>query len=302
MKKLIYTLLLLVITQLSFSQELLCEVSVVAPDVSKIQSDPKVFKTLENAISEFMNNTKWSTEVYGDNEKIDCSIFIAIKKQTGNFYSGTLTLISKRPVFNSSYQTTILNIIDNDILFSYKEFEPIEIAENQFVSNLSHLLAFYANMIIAMDKETFENKGGEIYLQKANELVNVVGSANGSKYKGWRSVDKNKRSRYWLVTNLLNPRFENFRTAFYQYYREGLDNFYSDDVLARTNIKKALQNLAKVSLDDPNISIMQMWSETKSKETIEMFKGAPEGEKTAIVNLLKKVDPVNANKYDVIMK
>jgi hypothetical protein len=302
MHKFIFCFILALSTSFVFSQELFCDVSISAPDASKITSDAKVFKTLENAISEFMNTTKWTTNTYAESEKIDCSVFIAIKEQSGEIYSGSFTIISKRPVFNSDYNTTVMNIIDNDIVFTYKEFQAIEIADNQFVSNLSHLLAFYANMMIGIDHETFENKGGEIHLQKALDLVNTVSSTDGSRYKGWKSIDNNKRSRYWLITNLMNPRYELFRTAQYKYYREGLDNFYNDDILARKNIKLALADLAKISLDDPNLSLMQMWSDSKSKETIDIYKDAPEAEKKEIVNILRKVDPVNADKYKVISK
>lgn len=299
MKKIFYTILFLTTINFVISQELICDVSVSAPDVTKVSADPKTFKTLENQIREFMNNTKWTSETYGENEKIECSLFIAIKSQTGNTFSGTFTLVSKRPVFNSNYNTTVLNIIDNDIKFSYKEFEPIEISEGQFVTNLSHLLAFYANIIIGMDNETFAKEGGEVYLQKAQDLVNL---ASTTSYTGWKSRDKNKRSRYWLITSLMNPRYSTFREAQYTYYRLGLDNFYNDEKLARQNIKAALELLAKVSLDDPNITIIQMWNETKQQEVIDIYKSAPQDEKTAIVNILRKVDPVNANKYKVISK
>lgn len=302
MHKFLFSFFLALSTSFVFGQELFCDVSVSAPDASKITSDPKVFKTLENAILEFMNTTKWTTNTYAESEKIDCSIFIAIKSQSGDNYSGSVTIVSKRPVFNSDYNTTVLNIIDNDIVFNYKEFQAIEIAENQFVSNLSHVLAFYANIVIGMDNETFEKKGGEVYLQKALDLVNIVSSSEGGVYKGWKSIDNNKRSRYWLITNLMNPRYELFRNVQYQYYREGLDNFYTDEVLARKNIKIALEDLAKISQDDPNMSLMQMWSDTKSKETIDIYKDAPDAEKKEIVNVLRKVDPVNADKYKAISK
>jgi len=299
MQKIFYTFLFIITLNFVVAQELLCDVSVSAPDVSKITTDPKVFKTLENQIREFMNNTKWTSETYGENEKIECSIFIAIKAQKGNTYSGSFTVVSKRPVFNSNYNTTVLNIIDNDISFTYKEFEPIEISENQFVNNLSHLLAFYANIIIGVDNETFAKKGGDVYLQKAQDLVNL---ASTTSYTGWKARDKNKRSRYWLITSLMNPRYSTFRESLYTYYRLGLDNFYSDEKLARKNIKDALELLAKVSLEDPNITIIQMWNETKRQETIDIFKGAPQDEKTAIVNILRKVDPVNSDKYNKILK
>ena len=303
MKKIFHTIIFLLFCSMATkAQELICEVSVVAPDASKIKSDPKVFKTLENSIAEFMNNTKWTSENYTEFEKIECSIFIGIKTQSGNNYSGTITVISKRPVFNSSYNTTVLNIIDNDFSFGYKEFEAIEFAENQFVSNLSHVLSFYAYTIIGMDNETFAKRGGDTYLQKAADIVNIVTPTDAKTYAGWKSYDKNKRNRYWLITNILNTRYDAFRDAQYIYYREGLDNFYTDPILARTKIKEALEKLAKVSQDDPNISIMQMWSETKSQETIDIYKKAEPIEKTAIVNILRKVDPVNADKYNVIAK
>ena len=193
MYKFLTLLCLFFICQKSFAQELNCEVSVVAPDASKIKADPKVFKTLENTIFEFMNNRKWTTESFEDFEKIDCSIFIGIKSQSGDRYTASITVISKRPVFNSDYKTTVLNIIDNDFVFDYKEFEPIEFAENQFISNLSHVLAFYANMIIAMDYETFSENGGEKYLLKAQDLANIVSSADAKTYIGWKSYDKNKK-------------------------------------------------------------------------------------------------------------
>jgi len=302
MQKLLFTILFICSINIIISQELFCEVSISAPDKSKITADPKVFKTLENAINEFMNTTKWTSENYSDEEKIDCSIFIAIKSQSGTSYSGSFTIVSKRPVFNSSYKTTVLNIIDNDILFEYKEFQAIEMSENQFVNNLSHLLSYYANIIIGMDNETFAEKGGEVYLQKATDLVSFVSPSDSKRYKGWESSTKNKRSRYWLVKNLMDSRYDSFRTAMYTYHRLGLDNFYTDEKLARENIKVALEDLAKVSLDDPNISIMQMWNDAKSKEAIDVFKSAPSEEKTAIINILRKVDPVNAEKYTVINK
>ncbi|MGB1018295.1 MAG: DUF4835 family protein [Chitinophagales bacterium] len=302
MYKFLTLLCLFFICQKSFAQELNCEVSVVAPDASKIKADPKVFKTLENTIFEFMNNRKWTTESFEDFEKIDCSIFIGIKSQSGDRYTASITVISKRPVFNSDYKTTVLNIIDNDFVFDYKEFEPIEFAENQFISNLSHVLAFYANMIIAMDYETFSENGGEKYLVEAQNLLNLVSVADSKIYLGWKATDKNKRSKYWLVTHTLNTRYLDYRKAFYQYHRLGLDTFYTDEKLARKNIVESLDLLAKISADNPNISIMQMWSETKSSETIKIFKGAPTDEKTGAVNVLRKVDPVNANDYNAILK
>jgi hypothetical protein len=284
------------------AQELMCEVSVVAPDRSKVKTDPKVFKTLENSISEFMNTRKWTTDVFGENEKIECSIFIAITDEAsgGGSYSGSITVISKRPVYNSDYHSTVLNVVDNDFVFQYQEFQPLEFNENQFTQNLTHVLSFYAYLMIGMDYETFGLKGGEKYLQRASDIANVVSANEGRAFPGWKSYEKNQRNRYWVITHMLNSRYEPYRTGLYKYHREGLDNFYSDPVLARQNIKDALNELAKVSQDNPNLSIMLMWSESKRDELVGVFSEAPAPEKDEILKVLKRVDPINSDKYERI--
>lgn len=300
MKKIffLFVLLAVALTQLN-AQELICEVVVSAPDASKISTDQKVFKTLENSIKEFLNNRKWTSENFKDHEKIQLSIFIGITDQPAeNAYTGTITVISKRPVFNSDYNTTVLNIIDNDFAFVYKEFDPIEFNEFQFTSNLSHVLGYYAYLAIGADYDTYSNKGGQKYLQKAADIVAVVGATEGNTYKGWKSYDKNQRNRYWFVTHMLNSRYEPFRNALYIYHREGLDNFYSDPVIARSNISKALEEIAKVASDNPNLPLMQTWSESKQEEITGAFTGATEEEKTAFLVLIKKADPVNASLYE----
>jgi hypothetical protein len=283
------------------AQEFVCEVTVTAPDQSKVNTDPKVFKTLENSIKEFMNNRKWTSENFKEHEKIQISIFIGITEQLGdNGYSASLTVVTKRPAFNSNYNSTVLNIIDNDFSFVYKEFDPIEFNEFQFTSNLSHVLGYYAYLALGVDYDTYEKQGGQKYLQKAADIVAVVGSAEGNTYKGWKSYDKNQRNRYWFITHLLNGRYEPYRTALYIFHREGLDNFYTDPVLARANVMKALEEIAKVSQDNPNLPLVQTWSESKRDEIIGMFSKASTEEKTAFFALIKKADPVNASLYDKI--
>ncbi len=283
------------------AQELFCEVTVSAPDASKVRTDPKVFKTLENTIAEFMNNRKWTDENFEDHEKIQLSIFIGITDQAGdNGYTGSITVISKRPVFNSTYNSTVLNMIDNDFVFIYKEFDPIEFNEFQFNSNLSHMLGFYAYLAIGIDYDTYSDLGGQKYLQKAQDMVAVVGTAEANTYKGWKSYDKNQRNRYWFITHLLNGRYEPFRKAMFIYHREGLDTFYDDPLLARQNVMKGLQEVAKVAQDNPNLPLIQTWSESKQDEIIGVFSEAPEEEKTVFLQLIKTADPVNASNYDKI--
>lgn len=283
------------------AQELICEVTVSAPDASKVNTDPRVFKTLENSITEFMNNRKWTDESFKEHEKIQMSIFIGITEQSGdNGYSGSITVVTKRPVFNSNYNSTVLNIIDNDFAIVYKEFDPIEFNEFQFTSNLSHILGYYAFLAIGVDYDTYADLGGQKYLQKAQDMVNLVGTSEANAYKGWKSYDKNQRNRYWFITHLMNGRYEPFRKAMYIYHREGLDNFYDDPELARSKVMAGLNEVAKVSQDNPNLPLVQTWSESKLNEIVGVFSEAPAEEKTAFLALIKKADPTNANEYDRI--
>jgi len=248
-----------------------------------------------------MNNRKWTADNFNDHEKIQLSIFIGITNQQGeNGYEASLTIISKRPIFNSNYNSTVLNIIDNDFTFVYREFDPIEFNEFQFTSNLSHVLGYYAYTIIGVDYDTYADKGGQKYLQRAADIVAVVGTSEGTTYRGWKSYDKNQRNRYWFITHLLNGRYEPFRTAMYIYHREGLDNFYSDPALARANVYRALEDIAKVAQDNPNLPLIQTWSESKQDEIIGVYSKAPTEEKTTFLALIKRADPVNASAYDKI--
>jgi len=302
MKK-IFSILLIGIVSFSTlnAQELICEVTVSAPDASKVNTDPRVFKTLENSITEFMNNRKWTDESFKEHEKIQMSIFIGITEQSGdNGYSGSITVVTKRPVFNSNYNSTVLNIIDNDFAIVYKEFDPIEFNEFQFTSNLSHILGYYAYLAIGVDYDTYADLGGQKYLQKVQDMVNLVGTSEANAYKGWKSYDKNQRNRYWFITHLMNGRYEPFRKAMYIYHREGLDNFYDDPELARSKVMAGLNEVAKVSQDNPNLPLVQTWSESKLNEIVGVFSEAPAEEKTAFLALIKKADPTNANEYDRI--
>ncbi|MGB1247758.1 MAG: DUF4835 family protein [Chitinophagales bacterium] len=295
----------LFITILSFNaivaQELNCEVSVLAPDASKISADQKIFKTLENDLSEFMSSRKWTNDVFSENERIECSILIGITNQNGeNEFEGTMTVISKRPVFNSDYQSTVLNIIDQEIKFSYTEHQAIEFNENQFYDNLGHLMGYYAYLIIGVDYDTFSEQGGTKYLEKAAEIVNVVSPSEGNTYSGWKSTEKNPRNRYWLINSMLNSRYENFRKAMYQYHRLGLDLFYSDEVKGREGITAALELLEVVGEDNPNLPIMRTWSDSKALEVANIYKEATDAEKTAVLKLLEVIDGINIDKYQKI--
>jgi hypothetical protein len=181
------------------SQELKCQVQILSNQIQS--SDKRVFKTLRNSINEFMNTQKWTSDVFGDNERIDCSILLNITEwNMVDEFKGTIQVQARRPVFNSSYDSRLINFVDNNLHFRYLEYDPLEFSESTHISNLTSILSFYAYIIIALDYDSFSPDGGGVYLQKAQ---NIVINAQSAPEKGW-TASSNKKNRYWMVENMLN--------------------------------------------------------------------------------------------------
>ncbi len=294
-KYLIFTGLLFVTIKLS-SQELNCGVTVNADQLS--QTDAKVFKTLETAIFEFMNNRKWTDDVFKPEERIDCQLVITVtEEESSDNFNAQANIVSRRPVFGSDYNSTLINFQDKDWEFQYAEYQPLEYNENQFVNNLTSMLAYYAYIIIGFDYDSFSPKGGDKYFLKAQSIVN---QASNREESGWKSYD-GSRNRYWLVTNLLDPKFSGFRDAFYQYHRQALDLFYDDQLKPVTTITKTLQTFDNINRTQPNSMIMQLFFSAKSAELAGIYTNSNPAEKAKAVNLLMRLDPVNSDSYQQIM-
>ena len=280
----------------SVAQELNCKVQVLSQQIQG--TDKRVFTTLQTAIFEFMNNKKWTTDAFKLDERIDCSILINVtERPSTDQFIATIQVQSRRPVFKSSYNSVLLNYNDNDFQFSYLENQPLEFNENQFTTNLTSVLGFYAYMIIGMDYDTFSPDGGTNYLQKAQNVVNNAQSASES---GWRAFESNK-NRYWLITNMLDAPFINIRSCMYSYHRKGLDEMVTNKEGGRANLLEALESLRKVHQARPLSFAMQVFFNAKSDEIINIFSGAFADEKSKVMTLLNDIDPTNSNKYQKIM-
>lgn len=281
----------------AFSQELNCTVQV---NTGQIQlSDKRIFETLQTSLFEFMNNRRWTNDVYDQNERIECSMFINITERlSSNEFKATIQVQSRRIIFNTNYNSTMLNINDPDFTFKYLEYEPLLFQENTSLSNLTSVLAFYAYMVIGMDYESFGQGSGEPYFQKALAVVNNCQSAPEP---GWRSFESTK-NRYWFVENMLNPRFQKLRDAYYTYHRQGLDVMTSDAETARMAITTALEGIKKVRQDQPTGYLLQLFFLAKSDELVNIFSGAFPDTKARMVTLLSECDPSNSNKYQKITK
>ncbi|WP_439506951.1 DUF4835 family protein [Sediminibacterium sp.] len=287
------------------AQELKAKVTVMAARVATTV-DRKIFTTLQTQLNNFMNNRKWTADVFRDNEKIECSFIVNIESAVEpNVYKASLTVQAARPVFNASYQAALVNFIDPELLFKYVEFQPIEFNENRVqgvdagVANLTAVLAYYAYMIIGLDYDSFSPKTGEPYFRKAQNIVN--NAPEGQRIAGWRMFD-GLRNRYWLNENVINTKFNIIHDVIYTYYRAGLDKLFENESEARGNILQALIQLNAFNKENPNTMILQFFMQGKSNELIGIFKKASAEEKIKVVEILSLLDIPNSNKYKEELK
>ncbi|WP_282036601.1 DUF4835 family protein [Saccharicrinis aurantiacus] len=274
------------------AQELQCSVSVMSPSVQG--TNKQVFETLQAAIIEFMNGQKWTDNVFSGEERIQCSILINIKQIISvDEFSGTFQVQLRRPVYNSSYSTMLLNYIDQDFAFKYTEYEPLIYNPNTFESNLVATLAYYAYIIIGFDYDSFSKEGGSKYISMAEQIVSI---AQNAPQKGWKSFES-RRNRYWLVENYLNEFHRPLRECMYDYHRNGLDKMSSKAEEGRAEILKAIEKLRKVQREKPGSFAMQVFFDAKSDELINIFKESFSMEKGRALEVLSECDPANVEKY-----
>lgn len=300
LKKFVAIILLTLSCYPSISQEIQARVTVSANRISS-QVDKKIFNTLQTAINDFLNNRKWTTDVYQPNEKIDCSFFLSVDQELGqNVYHGTLTIQAARPVYNSNYASPIINFKDDNVVFRYQEFQPLEFNENRVqgndpvAANLTAILAYYVNIILGLDYDSFGLRSGDPYMKKAFSIVN--NAPEGRDIAGWKPFD-GIRNRYWLAENLNNNRFALIHDAVYTYYRKGLDAFYENETQGRSEILNALNYLNTVQSENPNSMFMQFFFQGKSNELVKIFSKANADTRTRARELLTKLDISNAAAY-----
>jgi len=283
------------------SQELNCQVSIVADAKLELTTvDQDIIAQLKQTMADMMNNTQWSKDKFKVEERINCVLQLQIKEKSGTgTYSGSLQVQSSRPAFNSSYNTTLLNFLDENITFSFSRNALLVYAPNQFRDNLTSILAFYAYYIIGMDYDSFSLKGGTPYFNEAQQIVSLAQTSGAA---GWKSNESSKRNRFWLVDNVLHQLFEPLRECNYLYHRKGVDKLYEDKVAARKQMFEALSKLNTVTQNRPNAINLINFVQAKRLEIKEIAVDAETKEKTDIVNLMKKIDPSNASKYDEILQ
>ncbi len=279
------------------AQELRCNISISA---QKLQGTNRtLFETMQSDLYEFMNNRKWSDHQYSMDERIECSFFINLEEQiSSDEFKGSIQVQVRRPVFNSSYETTLLNIKDNDFHAKYVEFQTLEFNETSNKDNLTNILAFYAYIVLGMDYDSFMPEGGTEFFQKAQTIVN---NSQNAREKGWKAYES-ERNRYWLVENLLNKSYSGFRSCTYQYHRQGLDLMADKVAEGRGAIAESLKLIQKVFRARSTLYLLQVFFDAKSDELVNIFSKSFPDERNRVSVILNECDPSNGSKYEKILK
>lgn len=283
------------------SQELNCNVQVSAQRIQG--SNRQVFENMQKDIYEFMNNTVWTNHVFSFAERIDCNLLINLSEQlSADEFRGTIQVQLRRPVYNTTYTTTLLNFVDNSFQFRYVEFQPFEFDPNTHRSNLIAVLAYYAYLILGFDYDSFSPEGGTEFYAMAEKIVT---NAQNAPEAGWKPYDGSRnRNRYWLVKNLLDKQYEGIRRFIYEYDINGLDRMESRTPEARTSIAESLKLIQDVyrRKPDPFMYLVQVVMESKSDEMVNIFSEAFPEEKSRVIQILVEIDPSNKTKYEKINK
>ncbi|MBB5441129.1 hypothetical protein HDC92_004834 [Pedobacter sp. AK017] len=278
------------------AQELNTRVQLMAPTVPNINK--RNLEILQNTIREFLNNNKWSNETYTPPERIECNFVITITAWDGSSaYKAEAQIQSSRPVYNTAYNSTLLNISDKDFDFNFNEGQSLDFSDQNFISNLSSLLSFYAYTIIGLDKDSFSKLGGTHFYNKAQNILNV---AQVSGNKGWKAFD-GLRNRYWLNENLQNKSFEELRQFIYDYHYTGLDQMQEDPAKAAKKIAALLSGLKLMDKQKLGSIFPNMYLATKADELVNVIAVLPDPQDVIkAYNLLAEVDPANINKYEAL--
>ncbi len=298
-------LLLLLICRLS-AQELNCNVTVNSAQIEG--SNKEMFNTLQQSISEFVNNTRWTNMTFMENERIECNMMLIINSiSPENIISGELQVQARRPVYGATYTTTTLNFKDASFNFTYQEFDQLQYQQSTFTTNLTAMLAYYCYLIIGFDMDSFSRLGGTPYFQQCENIVNAcqTSTMSESEMGGWTAFSRSsdsKRNRYAIVNNLMDDAFKDYRDFFYTYHRLGLDQMQSNVGNARARIAEDIPVLQTTYRARPTTYIVNLFLDTKADELVNIFERGTDEEKKTVYEILMSIDPTRQNTYERINK
>lgn len=287
---------------LSFANALVCEAqdvkAYVRINTEKIEGTNKdIYNELSNDLTEFINSRRWTDATFTDDERIECTFVITLEKAAGESYSGSLQVQASRPVFNSGYSTTLFNFLDNNFTFTYEQYQKFEFNENVYESNLLSTIAYYVNIILGLNFDSFSRYGGNRYFEKAELIVSLAQTSDDI---GWKAFDSD-RNRYALVSNYQDERLKKLRDIIYEYHRFGLDEMVNSVEKGRTNIYNILPYLKEMNRAVPYSIALQLFVEAKTNELLDMFKPATTKEKKDVYDILQSIMPTQSNKFQELL-
>ena len=269
----------------TYGQELNAQFVVNADLVN--QTNQQIFETLERSLNEFINSQSWSNQDFFPQEKITCSFVLNLSSYNASKFEGTLQIQSQRTIFDSNYDSPLLNFLDKDISFTYQEFQPLFFSPASFESNLVSLISFYAYVMMGINADSLRFKGGDPYFEQAQRIVNL---SQQSGALGWKQNDSN-RNRFWLSDTMRSNTFREYREALYTYHRKGLDLMTEKPLEAKKNIISALLPLENLYDRRPNAMLLQMFFDAKADEIVNLFSDGPEVDFDRASKMLKKIAP-----------
>ena len=295
-----FIILALLLCGMMNAQELNCNVSINSDYIEG--SNKSVFNTLQQAITEYINNTRWTGMTFAENEKIECSMAIVVKKYEDNLMTAEMQLQARRPVYGTSYTTPLLNLKDNYFNFVYQEYDRLDYQENIFTTNLTAMLAYYCYLIIGIDMDSYSRLGGTPYFQTCENIVNaaITASMQDSELTGWYKTTAagNNRNRYAIANNLMDESYRKFREYFYEYHRLSLDEMTQNVANARARIVSGMEVLRESRKSRPGGYLVGIFLDSKADELVNLLKKATADEKKKAYEILNDVDPTRQQIYD----
>lgn len=302
MQKIITFLLAVTLSVAVYSQELNCTFTVNAPSITDVNK--QVFTTLQSAVTDFLNNQRWTELVYADNEKISCNFVLLVTSVEADVFTCELQVQASRPVFGTSYTTGLLNTRDKKVIFTYKEFDPIELNTSSYDNNLTAVLAYYAYLIIGLDLDSFSRFGGTAAFTAAEQIVNSCQSrSNDAETAGWKMAFADNSTRYSLINDIMNDSFKGLRDFYYEYHRLALDNMAKNVDNARAKIAEKIPVLRELNRKYPGAAFINAFLNAKNDELINIFaKFGTSEEKRSVHEILVAVNPTLVERYNLILE
>ncbi|MEP0212134.1 MAG: DUF4835 family protein [Cellulophaga sp.] len=294
MYKLIIAFFCFAIFSTATAQELNCTVTVNSDQVG--QTNQQVFKTLERALNDFMNKTKWTNRIYKEQERVNSRMFITVTEYSSNSFKANIQIQSSRPVFNTSYETPIFNYKDNQFNFNYIEFQPLVYNQNTFDSNLVGVMSYYAYIMLGLDADSFALEGGTEHFKKAQGIVT---QAQGSSAAGW-SQSSSERTRFELVDNILSNAYREYRVAMYNYHRKGMDVLADNNSTGKQVISGTIRLLSTIAKRRTNAFVLQTFFDAKSDEIVSIFSDGPKMDVVKLKEVLNTAAPFYSSTWNKI--